>query len=318
MSEILLCNRPFDSQQLSAQCGIDIDQLMGCGCARPTSINPNTPYLLNPEITDPAILNLLSPQPIARNLTDLSLSLGGDNLLALSQISEKLRDPGVGLLAESAGLARKSGAGLTGAIHEYQAALLAYREAIVNNPARKASARQSAQAAFDKLQNLFRTEMRLITMQTRARRGTALTSFDRAASIATSSRSAAKLHVADSIEAQRLVRFTRYATTLNNGLTVIDFGSRVDNIQTTYKAGGNWHREMFAESLSFVAGTAAATAVAETAFALCMIATPVGWVGIVISVLAVGGAAGASMWASESVRDGAGGWYDSIMKRIAR
>lgn len=79
------------------------------------------------------------------------------------------------------------------------------------------------------------------------------------------------------------MKFSQHAKFLGNGLAVIDFGGRVGNIHNSYKAGGNWEREMFIESSSFVAATVVGTLAVDAggaALAFLMVATPVGWVGL--------------------------------------
>ncbi len=168
------------------------------------------------------------------------------------------------------------------------------------------------------MQSQFRNELNMVTAQVKARRGTPLTSADRATNIAKSSRNVAKLNVTNQIQANNLVKLSKQAKFLGNGLAVIDFGSRVGNIHNSYQAGGNWERDMFIESSSFAASALTGTAVVNAGMAaltLVMVATPVGWVGLVIGGLAVAGtAAGASIWVNGQFKDNSGNWYDSIMK----
>lgn len=103
MSEILLCRTPLNSAALERQCGIRIDQISAVRCTRPTTMAANTPYLVGttPSATDLSILSQLSPTPVVHPLTDLSLTYGGDNLIAPAEINAKLRDYNIGLRHES-------------------------------------------------------------------------------------------------------------------------------------------------------------------------------------------------------------------------
>ncbi len=47
---------------------------------------------------DRDIMHLLSPIPVAKELTNLSLSFGEDNTLALAEITTKLKDYNIGLM----------------------------------------------------------------------------------------------------------------------------------------------------------------------------------------------------------------------------
>ena len=77
---------------------------------------------------------------------------------------------------------------------------------------------------------------------------------------------------------------------------------------------------MFIESSSFAlsASTGIAAINAGTAaLGFLMVATPIGWVGLIIGGIAVVGvSAGASMWVNDFAKEDAGAWYDNIMDWI--
>lgn len=68
-----------------------------------------------------------------------------------------------------------------------------YRQASRANSSTKATAKQKAKIAFDKMQHKFRLEVKATTSQVKSSRGTPMTNFKRGANIARSSRSVAKL-----------------------------------------------------------------------------------------------------------------------------
>lgn len=322
MSEILLCRQPLSAKQLHHQCGIDIDQISAIRCTNPTATAANTPYLvgLQPSANDQSILRQLSPQPVARQLTDLPLTYGGDNLIALAEINAKFRDYNIGLVGASTSTYAHRIGGFVGAVQDYQNALLVYRQAATSNSAMKAAAKQRAHAAFQAMQRQFHHELNAVTAHTKSRRGTPLTHAERATNIAASSRHTTKLHVTNQIQAHNLVKLSQHAKILGNGVTVIDFSSRIGNIHTSYQSGGNWEREMFIESSSFaasaIAGTIAVNA-GTAALTFLMVATPVGWVGLIIGGTAVAvSAASASLWVNGKVKHNSGDWYDAIMKWV--
>lgn len=267
-----------------------------------------------------SILGQLSPSPVARELTNLSLSYGGDNVVALADITQKLKEYNVGLMGASTSVYANRIGGFAGSVKDYQAALMQYRQAVEFSSPTKAAAKQKAHAAFQKMQSQFRNELKVVSGQVKARRGTPLTSADRATNIAHSSRNVAKLNVTTQIQANSLVKLSRQAKFLGNGLAVIDFGSRVGNVHNSYQAGGNWEREMFIESSSFaLSAIAGATAVnvGSAALGFFVVATPVGWVGLIVGGVVVAGAAAvASMGMNQIVKEDAGGVYDSIMKLV--
>lgn len=124
------------------------------------------------------------------------------------------------------------------------------------------------------------------------------------------------------VEASRLVHFTKHAKVLGGGLAVIDFGSRMGNIHNAYQANDDWHREMFVESSSFTAsvilgGTAAK--LGTGALGLIVVATPVGWAGLIVGGLVVAGVSAATaLTVNHTVKKNSGSVYDAIMKWMSR
>ncbi len=322
MSEILLCNQSMKADFLRNSCGIDSDLIHGRGCSKPNSISAFKPYVLGQELSSPdsQIISVLSAPKSANNLTNLSLSFGGDNTIALAEMTKKLQEYNVGLMGASTSVYANRLGGFAGAVKEYQDALIAYRGAINSNTTSKTIAKQKAFKAFQNLQFRFRNELNTINASVKSRRGTSLSSATRATNIARSSRSVAKLNVTSQAQAHNLVKFTQHSKFLGNGLAVIDFTSRVGNIHNEYNAGGEWERELFVESSSFalsaIAGTSAVSA-GSAALGLLVVATPVGWVGLIVGGIAVAGVAAAtSISVNNVVKENSGSWYDSIMKAI--
>lgn len=122
MSEILLCRQPLSARELQNQCGINIDQISAIRCANPAAVAANTPYLvgIRPSVNDQSILGQLSPEAVARQLTDLSLTYGGDNLMALAEINAKLRDYNIGLVGASTSVYAQRIGGFAEAVQNYQ------------------------------------------------------------------------------------------------------------------------------------------------------------------------------------------------------
>ncbi len=320
MSEILLCNQSIKADFLSRSCGIDSDLIHGRDCSKPASLSAFTPYVLGQKLSafDSQIISTLSVPKVANNLTNLSLSFGGDNTIALAEMTKKLQEYNVGLMGASTSVYANRLGGFAGAVKEYQDALMAYRGAINSNAASKAIAKQKAFKAFQNLQFRFKHELNTINAGVRARRGTPLSSATRATNIAQSSRNVAKLNVTSQAQAHSLVKFTQQAKFLGNGLAVIDFTSRVGNIHNEYKAGGEWERELFIESSSFAASAVVGTIAVKAGLVILMVATSVGWVGLIAGGVAVAGAAAAtSMATNYAVKKDAGGLYDSIMRWIS-
>ncbi|WP_062271148.1 hypothetical protein [Endozoicomonas arenosclerae] len=319
MSEILLCNQSLSPQNLQNQCGISIDQISAFSCTKPTMAAANTPYIIGNDHSGASrsILSQLSPSPVAKELTNLSLSYGGDNVVALSEITAKLKDYNIGLMGASTSVYANRVGGFAGAVKGYQAALMEYRQAVTSNSPMKGAIKQKAHTAFQKMQSQFSNELKVVSGQVKARRGTPLTNADRATNIAKSSRNVAKLNVTNQVQANNLVKLSKQAKFLGNGLAVIDFGSRVGNIHNSYQAGGNWERDLFIESSSFAASAITGTAVVNVggaALGFLMVATPVLIVG---GVAVAGAAAAASIGMNSYVKENSGNLYDDIMKLVS-
>lgn len=323
MSEILLCNQPMKAEFLSNTCGIDPDFIHGKGCSKPSTVSAFTPYVLGQELSafDSQLISTLSMPKVANNLTNLSLSFGADNTVALAEMTKKLQEYNVGLMGASTSVYANRIGGFAGAVKEYQDALMAYRSAMKSNAASKAIAKQKAFKAFQNLQIRFKNELNAINAGVKARRGTPLSSPTRATNIAQTSRNVVKLNVTSQTQAHNLVKFTQHAKFLGNGLAVIDFTSRVGNIHNEYKAGGEWERELFIESSSFAVSALTGTAVVNigaAALGFLVVATPIGWVGLVVGGVAIAGtASAASIGMNNVVKNNSGGVYDSIMKWIS-
>lgn len=322
MSEILLCNQRINTDFLSQTSGIDASVIHGKGCSEPTALSAYTPYLHGDALSgrNSHIISALSRPSVARELTHLSLSFGEDNTLALAEMTKTLQDYNVGLIGASTSVYASRVGGFAGAVKEYQDALLFYRDEIKRKSPFKSLAKQKAFRAFQQLQIQFRHELSAVSSVNRAQRGTPLTSATRATNIARSSRNVARLNITSQTQANNIVRFTDHARFLGTGLAAIDFTNRIGNIHIEYISKGEWERELFIESSSFalsaVAGTAAVNA-GGAALGILVVATPVGWVGLIVGGVAVAGVAAAtSIGVNNIVKENSGSWYDSIMKAI--
>jgi len=319
MSSILLCNEPVQFNTLEKQCNITPGDITGLGCVKPSILSPYTPYLEspNPSSKELSLLTPLASTPIARELTHLSLSFGGDNTLALADISAQLQTAGTGMLGASTSVYGNRVQGFEMAVEKYQKALMSYRAAIKTSPAAKTLAKQNVTSAYQSMQVRFGHELKAATGAAKSQRGTPLSNPTRALNIARSSRNVAKLDITSQAQASNLAKFGKHAKFLGNGLAVIDFTSGVGNIHNSYQAGGNWERDMFIESLSFATSATAGILAAKAgaaALTFLMVATPIGWVGLIIGGIAVAGvAAGISIATNNAAKDNGGDIYDSIM-----
>jgi hypothetical protein len=322
MSQLLLCNSAITSNALENTFGITTDSITGVGCANPNILNAYHPYLATdnkkPTAEDFAILTQFSNAAVTKELTHLSLSYGVDNTLALAEISDKLKNSGIGMMGASTSIYGNRLASFTDAVKNYQSALMNYREVMKSGAAAKTLAKQNVIRAFQKMQVGFKHELNSVTAGIKASgKGHPLTNSTRGMNIAKSSRTAIKLDINSQVQASQLARFGKSAKFLGNGLAVIDFASRIGNIQNSYNSGEEWERELFIESSSFALSAAtgvAAINVGSAALGFLMVATPIGWVGLIVGGIAVAGvAAGSSMWINDKTKKNSGSLYDDIM-----
>ncbi len=322
MNEIIFCKEPMKTELLQEHLEINGKDIVGTTCFNPTMLKPYTPYrvgLKSPHLGG-CVLTQLTPTPISRNLTDLSLSLGEDNVTALADMFAILQQYGPGTIGASTSVYAHRIDGFINSVEKYQAALMEYRKIIKTNPVASSLAKQKAHAAFKNMQVCFRHSLSKIAAQSNSRKGTPLTRVQRGLNIARSGRSATKLNITSQVQANNLVMLSKNMKHLGNGLAVIEFGSRVGNIHNSYQAGENWERELFIESSSFAASAIIGSTVIKagsTALIFLMAATPVTWVGLIFCGVAVAGvAAGSSMWINRQLQNNGGAMYDSIMSRI--
>jgi len=239
--------------------------------------------------------------------------------VGVGKIMDDLR---VGLSATSGSVSGTYAArsnNFTTAVKNYQDSLLAYREIVrskeTTGPA-KTAAKKTVQNAFEGMQKKFQNELSFVdkvTNANKAKKGTPLNNSQRGLNIARSSRSIVKLNIETQIQAGALARYSKYGKVLGSGLAVIDFGSRVGNIKNEYNARGNWEREMFIESTSFAASVYlgnAVVAAGSSALTFFAVATPIGWIGLILTTAAV------VMLTNSAVKANSGSLYDKIMNWI--
>ncbi len=321
MAEILLSSQPCTPASLYNYYGIETAHIRDIGGFGPPMLLPRRPYLVStyPSGMDQIIITTLKHMP--SDLTDMALEFGEDNTIAITEIAANLRQYGAVAAGAATGLYSQRMQGFLSAVKDYQDALLEYRAIAKTNTAMQAVAKQKVIAAFQRLQTGFQNELNRITYRISTRRGIALTNSKRAINIARSARNVARLDVADQVEAANLVNFAKYGEFLGGGLAVIDFASRAGEIQNSYKAGNNWERELFIESLSFAASVGIGaeiaglgSAVTEVALGCFLCATPAGWVLIVVGLGVAAVSAGVSISIDHYVKKNGGTCYDKIMK----
>ncbi|WP_043320898.1 hypothetical protein [Microbulbifer sp. HZ11] len=318
MSTVFLCNRSLSSPALQQACRVNIQQLTELHCPTPKFAKANTPYLLNghSDAQGKRIQTLLAPKHISQPVTELSLTFGEDNTLAIAVMMEQLKDYNIALTGASTSVYGERISAFAKSVKEYQVALLTYRDAKLSKAGNQAQLKQKAHTAFNRMQAQFRAELHVVTSHIRSRRGTPLTSAERGTNIARSSRNVVKLQLSSEIEAHRLVKLSQYTKVLGNGLAVIDFGSRAGKVHNSYQAGGKWEKDLFVESSRFAASAGAGVIAAKAGVALFMFMTPVGWAAVIAGGLIIAGTAAVSLAADRHFEANGELYYDQIMGAV--
>lgn len=180
-------------------------------------------------------------------------------------------------------------------LRRYQAALIelhAFERSGRGSGAQRAQLQQMARQRFDALNKQFRVELdRLVPAADLGKnRGGPLTSSARGIRLASRAR-ARRLYVADQGKAVQIAGLARAINHVGNSMIVLDAGIRAHGIYRTYQSGGNWQREAAVEATGFGIGGAIGIGVGQltvAALTMGLVATPVGWVAIVV----IGAAAG--------------------------
>ncbi len=313
MAEILISSQSWNKPQFKQMCGESLNEMQ---CSSSEGVMwPYEPCTVGQTTREEEriIRALYCGNP--QNIHKLSATAGQENIVGLSEAMVKLHDTTAAMAGSTAAVHASRGNEFVLAVQRYQNTLLAYRDVVQGKGATgatNASAGLAISAAFEQMQKQFQRELRMTASSQRAlaRKGIPLTNITRAMNIARSSRRIEKLLLTSTVQAGAVGRFSKYGKVLGNGLIVVDVASRVGNVRNTYKSDGNWERELFIESSSFAlsAGTGGLAVYAgTTALTFLTVATPVGWVGLIVV------AAVASMGMNYVVKEESGGWYDDIM-----
>ncbi len=157
----------------------------------------------------PNLLGQLGAGPTVQNLTNLSLSFGEDNTLALADIMAKLKEQQIGMIGATTSMYANRVQGFGLAVKKYQDALMEYRKVMKTNPAARVLAKQKAVSAFQQMQLQFRYELASVTAASKARKGIPLGHPSRATNIARNSRNIAKLNITSQGQASNLVNYSK-------------------------------------------------------------------------------------------------------------
>ena len=361
MNSIILTNQPLSTASLKQQTSLEINSLSSLASQNPKSVRAYTPYSVSsasnhsPKSSSSASSNMdssgglagsyqsstsrstltqLSDPNVCQSVTDLSLCYGGENILALADVFSPLMQNNLaGVVGATTSVNATRTDGFTKAVNAYKKTLLEYGKAYnaqhknqlnINNALRK------VRHAFNKLQINFGLELEFAKKRMPPIRSVSspLYSSNNGIHIARHNRNITQLNLNNGAQAKMLTSFASKTKFLGNSLAVIDFGSRIGNITNKHKAGGDWEREMFKESLSFAisagvgiatvsGGIALGNAAIGSAMGVLILATPFGWAALLIGGAAIAaGAFTASYHTNQVAKSKSDGLYDWIMSLL--
>ncbi|SEA86725.1 hypothetical protein [Alkalimonas amylolytica] len=311
----------------------------------PQVLATGTPYLIeSPEnhAQDHRVLQQfqqfqrLAPS-IRRDYVTLHQQYGEPQLNALSAFYAQQMVPTARALRTQSAKLSKEMPTLTGAVMtsverrldlfgkytlRYQQALENYRVAF-QSKVRGAPLRQLAKnvhQAHQQLNAKFRSEIQRLVMQqqTTNAKANAWTDPNRALNQARSGRSDQAIRLQEHTNLQRMHQFLRTANQVGRGMLVLDAGIRVSDVRQVQQDGGDWHRSLAQQMTGFGLGGAAAMSLgglAVQALTVMLMATPYGWVYVIVGGVVVGLTAGylADAWGKWA----AGTLYDQSQRLFA-
>lgn len=143
-------------------------------------------------------------------------------------------------------------------------------------------------------------------------RGTVWSSAERGIEIAKNHRDDAKLNLGSSRDIALLRGMARASDIAGNSMLIVESGVRGYKVFDEYRNGGDWMRKATMESsglaLGFIGAARSAALVAETAVAIGLTATPLGWVVMLGVGIAASYFVGTSLdkfaqWGTSSIYD---------------
>ncbi|CCN35956.1 conserved hypothetical protein [Vibrio nigripulchritudo SO65] len=290
MAEILFTNRALTRNDVMTQCGINDSPLFSLTNSTPNQILPNVPHVLGEKSpVNTSILSSLSQQPVAKTLNQVTSHFGEESAVALAEVTNQLTSLTPGMIGTTTSLYTDRVSGFVKAVQKYQSALEYYHEVSKSKSPMASAAKRQVHKLFQEIQVKFRSELASVVARNRAKNKSklALNNSTRGVNLAKSNRNINKLNVTSQVQADNLVKMTKYAKVLGNGLAMIDFTSRGAGIYNTYKAGGNWTKEMAVQGAGFAVGGLTGIAMVKGALYLVPLITPFGLIALVATGVAV-------------------------------
>ena len=166
----------------------------------------------------------------------------------------------------------------------------------------------------------FQTEINKFIGRVKSKKGTVYSDSERGVNKAKSGKGVKPIQFTSTKAFNNLRAFEKSANVVGKSLIVLNAGLRADKVHDDYLAGRNWQKRAAVEAAGFGLATAGGLWVGGQAvtagLGIAMLATPVGWVFIIGSSIAVGivaakGGDAIGKWSANSAFN-LGDWLNSL------
>jgi len=264
-------------------------------------ISKGTPFILRDNYNDPAWKIALDATPNIMNtlqamtpreqctLADINASFGSDMLVAMAGFHQDKLKPLLATLnnydkREPMGLGGAAATAMQSRLDSFGKAVMKHHMAL--NKLHEGFKAKLPRAEIMRLENTvkstikvlnqsFQTELNKYFPHSAGRRGTIMTSSERAIGMARGAKTYQPLNVANGVQFGKVLSFAKVADVAGKGALIIDAGFRASDVIADKAAGRDWQRRAIVETTGVGSGIIAST------LGVALMATPVGWVLVI-------------------------------------
>lgn len=274
-----------------------------------TAISKGTAFLLRNNYEDPAWKPALNNTTINRlrtidpreqcTIADINASLGSEMLLALASFYQHEITP---LLAQLNNYAQHESLGWSGAAATAVESRLSSfgkavnRHHIALNTLHQGFAAKRPKIEIMRLENAvkstihdlnlnFKKELNKYFPHSAGKRGTVMTSAERAIGMARGVKTYEPLNISTGAQFDKVLSFAKASNYTGKGILVLDAGFRVEDVMKDKAAGRDWQRRAIMETTGFGLGSAAGawvgSSIITSTIGIALMATPTGWIFVI-------------------------------------
>jgi hypothetical protein len=276
-----------------------------------TIIPKGTPFLLRNNYEDPAWKIALDATPnIIKSLqtitpreqctlADINASFGSDMLVAMASLHQDKIKPLLATLnhyaqTESLGLGGAAATAMQSRLDSFGKAVMKHHMAL--NKLHEGFKAKLPRLEIMRLENTVKSTIKALNQSFKAelnkyfphsagKRGTIMTSSERAIGMAKGVKTYQPLNITNGAQFGKVLTFAKAANYVGKGALILDAGFRVQGVSADKAAGRDWQRRAVMETTGFGLGAAAGAFVGggiiASTLGVALMATPVGWVLVI-------------------------------------